>query len=651
MALGLLTAATPIVAASQHVDEEIIVTAVPGDRPTNELAQSVTVLGGEALDRARAVSLGETLERELGMSASWFGAAASRPIIRGLAGARVRTMEDGIDAMDVSTVSADHAVSIDPLVARQVEIFRGPTTLLYGSGAVGGVVNTVTNRIPEGAPEDGFDAAMELRGDSASDERTLAVAFDGGRSDFAWHFDAADRETGDYEIPGYAGYSPAAGETPGRLENSDLELTSYALGGSWFGTRSFIGLAVSGFDSDYGVPGPAADIDEEDVRIDLGQTRVDLKWGWTGMEGILESVSLRVGLSDYEHVELEAAEIGTRFANDAYESRLEFLHAPVGAWTGAFGLQLSERRFSAIGDEAFVPPVDSDSQGLFLVERLATGPWDLSVGARYEAQHHKPTGATGVDGSSTSVSAAAIRSLGDGRAVSFNFASAERLPVAEELFADGPHFASRSFEVGNPDLGSETSRHIDLGFRKSGGLLAWSVTAFVTRYDDFIYLQGTGEFDDDLPRFVFSQQDARFHGVEAELAAPVAEIGQGELDFRVFADFVRAKLDGGENVPRIPPLRYGARLTFHTDRLVMGLEVTEYEDQDDLAPFESPTAGYTLVSADLDWLVMSNDDRNLSVFVRGSNLLDQKARRHTSLVKDFAPLPGRNYAFGFRGRF
>lgn len=667
MALVVAALCLPVVAPAQHALEEIVVTATLRDQSAQDLAQSVTVLSGEALERSRATNIGETLEGQLGMSASYFGTGASRPIIRGLAGARVRTMEDGIESMDVSTASVDHAVSIDPLVARQIEVFRGPTTLLYGSGAVGGVVNTVTNRVPEAAPEDGFDAALELRGDTVSDDRTGAVALDAGGDAFAWHFDAARRSTSNYEIPGFAehGYDPAEDpdEVEGILENSDLELTSYSAGGSWLGERGFFGLAVSGFETQYGVPGHAhgeepplpgePEPEKELVRIDLEQTRVDLKGGWE-LSGGIEAVNLRVGANDYEHAELEGTEIGTRFLNDAYEGRLELLHAPLGRWSGAFGLQLGSREFAAIGDEAFVPPVDTTTYGLFVLEQLETDDWTLSLGARLETQEHEPSGgAPAVDDRATSFSVAAIRELGNGYALALNFASAERLPVAEELYADGPHLASGAIEIGDPNLGVETSQHFDVGIRKTAGELRWTITLFMTDYDDFIFLRDTGVEDlvEELPIFAFAQQDAEFTGIEAEIFTPIANVGRGELDLRLFADLVDGELANGANVPRIPPLRFGARLAYHTDRLIVGLEATEYDDQTDVAPFEEPTAGYTLVGADFDWALATDGDIELNVFLRASNLLDEDARRHTSLVKEVAPLPGRNYAVGVRARF
>jgi iron complex outermembrane receptor protein len=664
LTLAVAAICLPAVGRAQHDADEIVVTATTRDQTVEDIAQSVTVVSADTLNRVRAVSLGETLEGQLGMSASYFGTGASRPIIRGLAGARVRTLEDGIESMDVSTVSDDHAASIDPLVARQIEIFRGPTTLLYGSGAVGGMVNTVTNRIPEDAPEDGLDGAFELRGDTVADERTAAIALDGGADSFAWHVDAASRDTNDYEIPGFA-ESLAPGEVrdpaavEGLLENSDLELASYALGGSWLGSTGFFGAAVSHFETQYGVPHahgdpPAGTLARGPARIDLEQARVDLKGGWMGLDGGLEAANLRVGVNNYEHVELEGPVIGTRFLNDSYEGRLELLHTPVGLWTGAFGLQVGERKFEAIGEDAFVPPVDTTTIGLFVVEQRDTGRWQLLLGARFETLEHQPSsGLPPVDDSARSFSFAALRELGSSFALAVNIASAERMPVAEELYADGPHLATGAIEVGDPNLTAETSQHFDIALRKIAGELTWSITAFVTDYQDFIFLQGTGTVDpiENLPIFNFAQRDARFTGLEAELFTPIAQVGAGELDLRLFTDFVDGELESGEGVPRIPPLRYGARVAYHSARLVAGLEASRYAAQNDVAVFEEPTPGYTLVSADLEWDFAARNGMDLSVFVRGMNLLDEEARRHTSLVKDVAPLPGRNFAFGVRAMF
>ncbi len=714
---------------SVHYLEEIHVTGVLRERSADELAQSITVIREQTLERIARATLGETLAGQLGVNASYFAAGSSRPIIRGLAGARVRTMEDGLDSMDVSTVSVDHAVSIDPQIARQIEIFRGPTTLLYGSGAVGGVVNTVTTRIPEYAPDDGFEGVVELRGDTVAGARSGVIALDGGGQDFAWHFDYVSRETDDYEIPGFSDI--LAGEDdhgeeedhdeeegdeeedhdeeeeddhtdddiPGFVENSSMTGQAFSLGGSWLRENGFFGVSVSSFDTNYGIPGhhheheedehhdedeeeghdedeeAGHDEDEEEdhdededhdeeegheeeeevpVRVDMKQTRIDLKGGWVGLEGPFEAINLRFGVNDYEHVELEGDEIGTRFENDAWEGRLEFMHAPWGAWDGAYGFQVSQRQFSAIGAEAFVPPVDTSTYGAFIIEQRDLQEWQVSVGARLEYQQQDPSGdLPTVSDTATSLSLAGIRNLDDGYSFVVNAALAQRLPVAEELYADGPHLATQSIEIGDPNIGVETSRHLDIGLRSSEGETSWSVTAFLTSYADFIYLANTGQLDeeDELGIFLFSQDDADFSGIEAELFTPVFVRGESEIDLRIFADYVRGELGNGENLPRMPPLRYGFRVQYHDERLLAGLEVTDYDEQDRTAATETPTAGYTMVNADLNWTVTTPGGTAFEIFLTGSNLLDEDARRHTSFVKDTVPLPGRNLAAGFRSHF
>lgn len=625
--------------------EEIVVLGTPRRQSADELAQSVTVLRGEALERAQSVNLGETLSAELGVNSTFFGAGASRPVVRGLAGSRVRTMEDGIDAMDVSTISVDHAVGIDPLAAEQIEIFRGPTTLLYGSGAVGGVVNTITRRIPESVPDGRVNGAFEIRGDSALDERTGALRLDGGGNRIAWHVDGLRRETDDYEIPGPAQVGSAV--HPGTLPNSDLETTSAAAGGSWIGDSSYFGASMSTFQTNYGSP------TEDDVRVDLDQTRIDLKGGWMGFSGAIEGITFRFGHNDYEHAELEGGEIGTVFKNDGTEARVDILASPFGKWAGVFGVQLQQRQFEAVGDESFVPPVDTTNVGLFTVQQRDFGAWNLSLGGRIEDQRQEPTADTLSDTSdtATSLSAAATRNFDNGRGFVLNVALAERLPVAEELYANGPHIASGTFEIGNPMLSEETSHHLDIGVRKTAGKQTWAVTAFFTSFADFVYQQPTGELDAEsaLPIFVYAQQGADFHGVEAEFSSVLAEMSGGEVDLRIFGDYTIGELDSGEHVPRMPPLRYGARIQYHNERLLTGFEATRYDEQTRTGAFETPTDGYTMVNADVGWAVTEN--HALHLFVRATNLLDEDARRSTSLVKDVAPLPGRSVAVGVRASF
>jgi iron complex outermembrane receptor protein len=651
-------------AQDQEPPDEVIVTGIPRDRVVGEIAQSVTVLAGDELARVRASTLGETLANQPGVSSSQFGAGASRPIIRGLAGARVQTLEDGLDTMDAATVSDDHAVSVEPLAADQIEIFRGPTTLLYGSGAVGGVVNTVTTRIPRSAPEDVFSGAVELRGDSVADARGLAARLDGGGDAFAWHLDAATRETGDYEIPGFAHADADPEDVFGVVENSATQTDAAAFGASWLGDKGYLGVSVSAYDALYGVPGHHHEeeplpgdppIEEVAVRVDLEQRRVDLRGGWEELSGAIEGVNVALGINDYEHAELDGDAVGTVFANEATELRVELLHAAAGRWSGAFGMQLGDREFAAIGEEAFVPPVDTETLGVFLVEDVDLESWQLAVGGRLESVEHTPSNGLPVyDEQATSFSFGAVRSLGGGHSFVVSAALAERLPVAEELYSDGPHLATGVIQIGDAALRVETAQHLDLGIRGDTEQVDWGVTAFVTQYDAFIYLADTGvvDSDEELPVFVYSQADADFIGVEAELFAPLLSEGANEVDMRLFADYVQGELASGESLPRLPPWRFGARLEYrNNERWFVGLEATRYAEQDDIAAFETPTPGYTMISADLRWRFVGAMGTELELFANASNLGDELARKHTSFTKDIAPLPGRNYALGIRSRF
>lgn len=667
-----LALAAPSLLQAQHVIEEVRVVATPHDLAPTDVAQSVTVLAGDRLRRSVRQTLGETLAGELGVSSTYFGSGASRPVIRGLAGARVRVMEDGVEALDVSTVSADHAAAVDPIAARQIEVFRGPTTLLYGSGAVGGVVNTVTNRLPEAIPEDGLAAAIELRADSAARLRSGAFAIDGGRDRIAWHVDAARGRADDYEIPGTAARDADDDSAIGIVPNSDFDTESAAFGAAWLGERSTLGLSVRRFATEYGVPHVHAAHDEhgehdeddhdeheeedhaghahgERVRIDLDSTRIDLRGEWLGLPRF-PSIELRLGIGDYEHLEIEGGDIATRFRNDAYESRVEVAHAPWGEWAGAFGAQLGARELEAVGEEAFVPPVESRTAGVFVLEHRDIGPWRASLGARVERVRHEPLDGAAYAKTASSVSAAVIRRLPADVVVAVNAAWSERVPAAEELYSNGPHLASSAFEIGDRGLRVEAARHVDVGVRRADGRITWALTAFRTEYDDFVYLAATGDEDEPtgLPIFTHVQRDATLTGFEAELFAKVAEVGGGELDLRAYADEVRVELGNGERAPRIPPRRHGIRFQYHDDRVVAGIEAVRHDDQHRTAPFETPTDGYTLLGFDVGLKLRRDAPRPLDLVVTGSNLLNEDARKATSIVKDLAPLPGRSFAVGLR---
>jgi len=660
--------------------DTIEVTATPLRNAIDDLARPVEVLTGDELLSRKAGTLGETVERLPGVQSSYFGAGVGRPIIRGQDGPRVQVLNGGTGSLDVSTISVDHAVTIEPFLADQIEVLKGPAVLLYGSGAIGGAVNVVDGRVPTEQVGRAVSGRAELRHSSVSDENVGMARFDGDAGRATFHADIFRRDGGDYRIPGFA-FSPELiaeeleeGEdieefARGRLPNSSLTTEGGALGVSWFGDRAWFGVAASTYRSNYGIP-PGAhehhddhddddhdddhDHDHEDeeeiVRLDMRSDRFDFRGGIRGV-GPLKELNYRVTRSRYEHTEFEGDEVGTVFENIGTEARIEAVQNDIAGWRGAFGLQYSHRDFSAFGDEAFVPPTISRDLGMFVVQERDFGDFKLELGARHDRVRVSPEGGLdAVSKGATSLAVGGLWRFSETMHLSVNLDRAQRVPSAEELFSDGPHIATQSFEIGDPGLDRETAVSGEIGLHVHQGRFDGKVSVYRTNYDDFIYLVDTGEEEDELPVRTWVQGDATFTGWEIEGKLNLVENASGRWDLRLFADGVDAKLDGGGRLPRIAPGRVGADMNWSLGGLRARVGAVRVAEQDDVAEFESPTDGYTLVDAGLayHWDV---GGAGWEAFLEGRNLTDKDARVHTSYLKDFAPLPGRNLAVGVRVSF
>jgi iron complex outermembrane receptor protein len=653
--------------------EEIVVTA--GDsRSESEVYQPVTVIGDDEIAQRMQPTLGETLNQSPGVSSTYFGPGASRPIIRGLGSDRIRILSEGLGTSDASNISPDHAVTIDVATAQQIEIVRGPATLLYGSNAVGGVVNVIDDRIPSQVPAAAVSGHVDLRGGTVADERTGSLALNGGAGKLAWHLDFTKRDTGDSEIPGPAehqheGEEPEEEERPGILENSSLESQSGTIGASYVGDRGFFGVSFNRFETNYGIPGhehhheeeaasrafrirPLQEEEEAFVRIDMEQSRFDVKGELTNL-GIFRNVRLRLGSNDYEHVELEGDEVGTRFMNEAFEGRLEATHQPLGRLRGSIGVQVTDNDFAAIGEEAFIPGTTTKSRAAFVFEELPGERFDVQFGARFENQDITVRDDSDLpdlsfDGISASVGT--IYRPIEGFAVAASLARATRLPTATELYANGAHIATGQFEVGDITLDEETSLGLDVSLRKTAGRVRGQINLFNNSFDGYIYDSPTGEEEDELPVFQYVQADATFRGIEIDAHTEIWHSGSNHLELEAGADYVRAKLDDGGSLPRIPPLRASIGLRFEGSAFSASAEVRRYATQDDVAEFEEETQGYTLVNATLGYrfftATMVHD-----LLLRATNLTDELARQHTSPLKERAPLPGRDFTLAYRVTF
>ena len=597
LALAALPAAADTTGTADQADPRhdetkdlsaLIVRATPLPQTAEDLARPVEVLAGSRLDEARSTTLGETVGRLPGVQSSYFGPGVGRPIIRGMDGARVQVLSDGLASGDVSTVSVDHAVSIEPFLADQIEVLKGPSTLLYGSGAIGGAVNVVDGRIPEMATDAPLQGRAELRAGSVNDERTGMLRLDGtsASGNLVFHVDALHRETGDYDIPGYAesaalreaghgdddhdhGHPHEDGEAAyGSLPNSFVRTDSAALGLSWVGDRGFLGAGASLFNSRYGVPGHSHAHEEEHgdedghgheheeeheahggegVHIVMDQRRYELRGGLDRL-GAFDSLRVKLARTDYTHTEYEGHEVGTVFDNRSTEARVELAHRGWAGWDGAFGLQASDRDFRAIGEEAFVPASGSRDLGVFWFGRRTLGAVDLELGARHDRNRIDVDESEDIGPSrefdANSLSAAARWHVGEDVHLSFGLDRAQRSPTAEELYSSGLHVATQSYEFGNPDLRRETANRAEAGLHWHRGALTFGASLYAVDYRDFVYLADTGVKDGGTPVRVWNQADARFTGGELDLQWTFLDDDSGRWSLRGFGDAVRGRLTG-----------------------------------------------------------------------------------------------------------
>jgi len=667
-------------------EDEIIVTGSPLARSVDEAITGVSVLSGEELSRRLGSTIGETLKAEPGVSSTFFGAGASRPIIRGQGGDRVRVLTNGIGSIDASSASPDHAVAAEPAQAEQIEVLRGAGILRYGSSGAGGIVNVIDGRIPTVVPEGGTEADFRMSATTVDSGFEAAASVDQALgSNLVLHLDGTFRDAGDFRIPDFAESAALRAEEEaeeeehgdedhdehdheeeeevrGRLPNSFVETKSATVGLSWIGERGFFGAALHRFESDYGIPGGHEhgheededhgdedhddedhdeEEEEENVTIGLEQTRLDVNAA-VELDGVFERLQFFGGYADYTHTEFEGpGVVGTVFANEGYEGRLELVQRQQGSWSAAHGIQLRTREFSAIGEEAFVPPTETRQYAAYTFHEIDTGDWHFEGAGRIELtdQENTVTGASR-DFTAISLSGGADVHLSETVRLGATLFRTERAPSTEELFSNGPHLATNQFEIGDITLDKETALGGEVAFRHRADNHAVTVNLFYTSYDDYIFETETGAEEDELPVFQFVGEDAEFYGIEALGQLDLFEAGRWTVSGDALAEYVQAETDT-ENLPRIPPLSILAGLEAQSDAVTLRAEVDWADDQTETAPFERGTEGYTLVNlfARYDF----GDKIGFSLGV--NNLFDKDARQHTSFLKDDLPLPGRNLRF------
>lgn len=625
-----------------------------------EQIQPASALDGKELLLKLEPTLGETLAKLPGVSSTYFSPGASRPIIRGLGDDRVRILENGISLIDVSNVSPDHGVSSDPLGYRTVEVIRGPGTLLYGPNTIGGVVNIIDDRIPEERFSGKYPTGkFGVRAGSADNSISESGSIEWGYGPLVFHLDGFQRSTENIDIPGFATKNPVPGDPYGTLPNSFTDTEGAGFGTSYIFEKGFIGFSYSGYNSNYGTVG------EPDVTIDLNQRRWDMRSAIYEPTDWIREINFKVGYSDYSHTEFEGPLVGTVFDIQGFNARSELLHEKIGGFEGAFGIESQATEFSALGAEAFLPPVESAANSLFFFEEYDLGKTRLQASARYDNQSHESetNGIFGpgqdLDFDAFSTSAGIIHTPVDNYAISFSVAYTQRPPTYVELFANGPHVATNTFEVGDPTLGTEDTLSFDLSIRKKYGRVTGSIGGYYNHFNDFISLNDTGGIDpvDLLPIFAYQAIGADFYGMEIEttfhLFAPLEEgvsVDQ-RLDLILRADYVHAEnRSTGEPVPRIPPIRVGAALEYGNGPWLARIDGDYSAKQDRNANFETETDAYFLLSTSLSYEVELGS-MNTTFYIKGANLTDEEARPSTSFLKDVSPLAGRGLIVGMNMEF
>lgn len=686
---------------NSSVIETVNVIGLPLHSSNLESAHPVNVITADELRDQQSSSLGETLKNEVGIHSSYFGSNSASPIIRGLDGPRVLITQNGLDASDASRVGADHAVSTETSYAQQVEVLRGPATLFYGSGAIGGVVNVVDDRIPKNIDTRG---EWRLENQSVANEKLVSASGNTGLGNFGLHADGFWRDADNYKIPGPAetahDHDEEEEHNDDRLANSWAEASGGNIGSSYLGEDGFIGASIGRIDRQYGIPGHAHGEELVGVYADVTQNRMQIQGKTDLNSNWFSSTGFSAGYTDYEHAEIEGTAVSTRFRNKTSELRWEAFHHAISDWRGAFSFHYKHSDFEAVGEEAFTPPSVTEAFALGFMEEKHLDSVLLQVSGRIEkvdirvdnfkANLNDPdsnealSSTFAIENESTpiSFSTGAVWDFTPGYNTAISVTHAQRAPAASELFSFGPHIGSGLYEVGyfldaktNADdelyftlneknIELEKSNNLDISLRKHSGDFGFVLNAFFNQVDHFYYLNNTGyvkeleheheeeigheeetghEEEAEMPVFIYQAADVNLWGYEAEAIWKIDPTF--ELSFKT--DSTRADVNESSHLPRIPPRRYSISGEYEKNQWRAQLTAQYYATQNRFSELESRTGHYST----LDMTVSYSFKPELQFFIKGYNLTNEYARVHSSFLKDKAPLPARNISVGISGRF
>ncbi len=679
LTLSILAVASVSVFAAENEQattlDTIRIKAHPLEQTSKDFAVADTVVDQKRLAQG-AVTIGEALSGETGISSNQFGAGSSRPVIRGQDGPRIKILQNSSENIDVYTLSPDHAVTVDPALAKQVEVIRGPSTLLFGAGTVGGLVNVTDSKLPTAMPEKGYEGNVGLRYNTGSDEKLATAGVTLGLGDqVALRVEGLKREANDYIAPDYV----HEGEKERRVDNTFAKGQTVNVGLSWIYDRGFTGISYSNRQDQYGLPGHSHeyeschlhglslhcgehDHDEEEHDhedhdhdhahevgpwIDLKSERYDVRTELDDPFAGFKKLRAQASYTDYQHDEIEEDTISTRFKNKGYDGRLELVHNPLGAWEGVIGTQYGQQKLELTGEEAFLAPNTTKKWSVFALEHAQLNDVHVELAARVDQQKIDidDSSKKDFDGSAFSVSGAANWEFAPNYKLSLVTSHQERLPLAQELYADGGHFATNTYELGNDQLSKEKSNNVELGFHYDDNTFDYHVHVYHNWFDDYIYAQTLDRYKD-FRLVQYAQDKAKFYGAEAEAGYQISPI----YKLSVFGNYVRGKIDN-DNAPRVPAGRLGTKLNADFDDHWSGsAEYYHVFQQDKIAAYETDSQSYNMLNLGVAYSGNYSNVSDYRVFLNANNLLDDQVYQHASFLSTI-PQVGRNFSVGVNFSF
>ncbi len=692
LTLSIMAVVSPVIFAEENSSvqqlETIQVTAHPLVQSAVDYAAADNIIEKEQLVQG-GTTIGEALSDQVGVYSNQFGPGASRPVIRGQEGARVKVLQNASETMDVSTLSPDHTVMVDPALAKQVEIVRGPSTLLYGAGTVGGLVNVTDSKIPTRIPDNGYEGSAGLRYNSGNDEKlgTAGVTLALGEQ-VALRVEGLKRDANNYIAPDYyhehshGDHSHLVKER--RVDNTFAQSDTASVGLSWIHDRGFTGLSYTNRQDQYGLPGHSheyesceaylsgrphlhcgdehhhdeeghehehsheKDHDHAGPWVDLKSERYDFRTELDDPFAGFKKLRAQASYTDYKHDEIEEGEAATTFKSTGYDARLELVHQPVAAWEGVIGTQFGRQKLNITGEESlFAGPTTTDKWSLFALEHTQWNDVHFELAARFDQQKIEiDSPQKNYDDHAFSYSGAANWEFLPDYKLSLVASHQERLPLAQELYAKGKHLATNTYEIGNENLNTEKSNNIELGFHYEGDKLNYHVHAYHNWFDDYIYAQTLDRFEN-FRLVEYTQDKARFYGAEGEVSYQLSPRYKASL----FGDYVRGKIETEGNAPRIPGGRLGSKIDADFGHGFSGMaEYYHVFTQDKIAAYETETEGYNMVNLGLAYSARATDKTDYRIYVKANNLLDETVYNHASFLSNI-PQVGRNFTVGLDFNF